>query len=81
IPLTLPDDALIGDPQVFDFAVSECVVLLGDVNLDGIIDLLDVSPFVHLLTNGDFQAEADINQDNFVDLLDVAPFVNLLSGV
>lgn len=55
-------------------------VLLGDVNLDGQVNLLDVQPFVDLLTTGIFQAEADINQDGVVDLLDVAPFVDLLSG-
>ena len=55
-------------------------LLIGDVNGDGSIDLLDVSPFVDLLTNGGFQAAADINQDGIVDLLDVAPFVDLLTG-
>ena len=53
-------------------------VLLGDVNLDGIVDFLDVAPFVDLLIDGDFQAEADINQDGVVDLLDVGPLVDLL---
>ena len=54
--------------------------LLGDVNQDGSVDLLDVQPFVDLLTDGGFQVEADINGDGLVDLLDVAPFVELLSG-
>ena len=54
--------------------------LLGDVNCDGFVDLLDVAPFVDLLTEGIFEPKADINQDGFVDLLDVAPFVDLLSG-
>lgn len=52
---------------------------LGDINQDGNIDLLDVAPFVELLTNGKFQEEADINQDGVLDLLDVAPFVELLT--
>ena len=56
------------------------VILLGDVNLDGAVNLLDVSAFVDLLSRGDFQAEADINQDGVVNLLDVAPFVDLLTG-
>ena len=30
-------------------------VLIGDVNLDGIIDLLDVSPFVGLIATMGFQ--------------------------
>ena len=54
--------------------------LLGDVNCDGAVDLLDVGPFVDLLTAGDFSAKADINGDGAVDLLDVGPFVDLLAG-
>ena len=50
----------------------------GDVNRDGEVDLLDVSPFVDLLSIGCFQAEADVNGDGDVNLLDVAPFVSLL---
>ena len=55
-------------------------VLLGDVNMDGVVDLLDVTPFVELLTAGGYLPEADINQDGVLDLLDVTPFVELLSG-
>ena len=55
-------------------------ILIGDVNLDGEVNLLDVGPFVQVLTNGGFQSEADINQDGSVDLLDVGPFVQLLSN-
>lgn len=56
------------------------MVLLGDVNLDGVVNLLDVAPFVTLITNTIFQAEADINQDEVVNLLDVAPFVDIITG-
>ena len=55
-------------------------VLLGDVNQDGAVDLLDVTPFVELLTSGQFLEQADINQDGEVDLLDVQPFVELLAS-
>ena len=55
-------------------------VLLGDVNLDGVVNLLDVQPFVSLIATGGFQLEADINKDGFVNLLDVSPFVQLLIG-
>jgi uncharacterized membrane protein len=54
--------------------------ILGDVNGDGVVNLLDVQPFVVLLTTGGFQIEADINMDGVVDLLDVAGFVVLLTG-
>ena len=55
-------------------------VLLGDVNLDGVVNLLDVRPFIEILTNNQFQVEADINQDGNVDLLDVQPFADLITG-
>ena len=54
--------------------------LLGDVNLDGAVNLLDVDPFISVLTSGEFQAEADINLDGSVDLIDVAPFLDLLGN-
>lgn len=53
-------------------------VLLGDVNGDGSVDLLDVSPFVDAILSGEFIAAADINGDGVVDLLDVEPFVQLI---
>ena len=54
--------------------------ILGDVNQDGAVNLLDVQPFVELLSSGDFQVEADTNGDGAVNLLDVASFIDLLSS-
>lgn len=56
------------------------VVLLGDVNMDGIVNLLDVGPFINALTTGTFILEADIDQNGSVDLLDVGPFVDILTN-
>lgn len=53
-------------------------VLLGDVNLDGVVDMDDVNPFVQVIINGPYQEEADVNQDGAVDLRDVMPFIKLL---
>ncbi|MEM9410018.1 MAG: dockerin type I domain-containing protein, partial [Planctomycetota bacterium] len=55
-------------------------VIVGDVNCDGVVDLLDVAPFVDLISSGGFSEKADINGDGLVDLLDVQPFVMILSG-
>ena len=52
---------------------------LGDINRDGELNLLDVSPFIHLLVDGEFQEEADVNGDGKANLLDVPFFVELLS--
>ena len=54
--------------------------LLGDVNQDGTVNLLDVSPFVDRISNGEYQQEADTNLDGHVNLLDIEPFVDLLNN-
>ena len=55
-------------------------VLLGDVNTDGVVDFLDISPFIVVLSGGGFQEEADIDQNGVVDFLDISPFIQILSG-
>ncbi|MEM9411889.1 MAG: dockerin type I domain-containing protein [Planctomycetota bacterium] len=55
-------------------------VLKGDVNGDGLINLLDVSPFVDAISAGVYVPAADVNCDGIVNLLDVDPFITLLNG-
>ena len=55
-------------------------VVLGDVNLDGAVNLSDVNPFVDVLATGEYQAEADVNCDGEVNLSDVNVLVDLLSS-
>ena len=56
-------------------------ILLGDANLDGFVNFLDISPFISILSGGTgFLAEADINQDGTVNFLDIAPFIGILSS-
>lgn len=69
--------------QAFAFNLTgqiDLTMLLGDVNCDGVVDLLDVTPFVDAISTGVFDSKADVNRDGVVDLLDVGPFVALLSG-
>lgn len=54
--------------------------LLGDINLDGSVNFLDISPLIAFLSSGESQAEADCNQDGFVNFSDIAPFIAILSG-
>lgn len=54
--------------------------LVGDVNCDGVVDLLDVAPFVEAVSNSELDSKADIDGSGADDLLDVAPFVDLLIG-
>ena len=55
-------------------------VVVGDVNNDGIINLLDVGPFVDAISSGEFVDEADTNRDGVVNLLDITLMITLLSG-
>ena len=55
-------------------------MLVGDVNCDGLVDLLDVAPFILAISGSEYVEKADINRDGTVDLLDVEPFVDVLSG-
>ncbi len=66
--------------NIMVFSIVGDPLILGDINCDGSVDLLDVQPFVDLLASGAFSDKADMNQDGSVDLLDVGPFVAALAG-
>jgi hypothetical protein len=73
--------AWFGEELVVPITVVLESVLLGDVNLDGDVNGLDVDLFVACLLAGGNQAEADMNEDGWVNGLDVAPFVEaIISG-
>ena len=58
----------------------ESLLLLGDVNQDGMVDFLDIPSFIGVVTAGGTQAEADIDQNGFVDFLDIPLFIDILTG-
>ena len=62
------------------FTAVNSPVLLGDVNRDGVVDFLDISPFIAVLALNGFQAEADTNEDGEVNFLDIAPFIFFLAS-
>ena len=55
-------------------------ILLGDINCDGAVNLLDVQPFVELLSSGEFNAKGDFDGDGINTLLDVSGFIAALGG-
>jgi len=54
-------------------------VLLTDVNLEGVVDFLDISPFIEFLSSRAFQAEADIDQDGVVTFSNITPLIAILA--
>ena len=73
------------DDDFFDLDATVTVtlvspVILGDVNQDSVVNFLDITPFIGVLSAGGFQSEADIDQNDVVNFLDITPFVEILSG-
>ena len=71
---------LVANPGFESEGLSWSIRLLGDVNLDGTVSFLDISPFIAVLSAGDYQFEADVNRDGSVDFLDISPFIALLQN-
>ena len=53
-------------------------VLLGDCNLDGVVDFLDIPSFIEILRSGGFLEQADCNLDDVVNFLDIPSFIDIL---
>ncbi|MEM7454566.1 MAG: dockerin type I domain-containing protein [Planctomycetota bacterium] len=75
-------ECLPGEPVAWETVIGTFeIFLLGDVNCDGEVNLLDVQPFVDILTGqAPYTQKADFDKDGAVTLLDVQPFVDLVSG-
>ena len=81
------DDLIVGAPsggdnnggyaRVFVSQVSR--VLLGDINLDGVVNFLDIPFFIQFFSTRNFQPEGDINGDGVIDFLDIPLFIEILA--
>ena len=64
---------------VFDFAEETNFTILGDINVDGIINILDVILIVNIILGiNDFDALADLNGDGNINILDIVALVNII---
>jgi hypothetical protein len=67
-----------------NFATSCCVGVTGDVNVNGSVNLADLSGLVSFLTGGGYvppcQGEADINASGTINLADLSALVSFLTG-
>ncbi|MDB2687681.1 hypothetical protein N9Y42_10765 [Mariniblastus sp.] len=55
-------------------------VILGDCNLNGVVNFDDIAPFITILSTGGFLNQADTNQDDVVDFDDIASFIEILAA-
>ena len=86
--LTLAVGAQSFDDSGFDrglvraFDLEPLFVIHADVNLDGIVNFLDIAPFISVLASEGSPAEeaaADCNMDGVVSFLDISPFIMALT--
>ena len=59
-------------------ASNASTVLLGDVNLDGVVDFSDIPAFITTLQSGIFQVEADADENRIVNFADIPAFIAIL---
>ena len=52
--------------------------VIGDINEDNNIDVLDIVLTVNIVFNNDYNFSADLNQDNYVNIQDIVLLVNLI---
>jgi len=50
----------------------------GDLNGDGVIDILDIIALVNMILNGEYSIVADLNEDGVVNILDIIIYVNII---
>tara|TARA_B110000438_G_scaffold200007_1_gene191560 strand:- start:1434 stop:2225 length:792 start_codon:yes stop_codon:yes gene_type:complete len=68
----------IGGASQISFIISENQ-LIGDINLDNTVNVVDIVVIVNLILSGDNSNElADINNDGQIDVVDIVQLVNLI---
>ena len=72
-------------PDHHEYAVKELVFpvslgssLNGDVNVDGVVNILDVVLLVNMVLSDEYNASADINNDGVINILDIVALVNMI---
>ena len=67
--------------QKYGYDYFDSISLLGDLNDDGIINILDIISTVNIVLGTDeYNSNADMNQDGTVNVLDIVTLVNIILG-
>ena len=59
---------------------QSCMGILGDMNGDSIINILDAIELVNFILSSEYHGIADINSDNALDVLDIILIINIILG-
>jgi len=69
-----------GKPNGFAIRCIADDYILGDINEDEIINVLDIVLTINIILSNEYNVIADINEDGSVDVLDVVIMVDILLG-
>ena len=90
--VTAPEGASVGTHFVVDAGGSDSVIggewvvierttrIRGDVNLDGVVDIADVTAVLTAMANGSHDPQYRVNDDEAVDIADVTAILTIMAG-
>ena len=65
--------------QAFNFLYDQLQLNeIGDLNSDGLLDVLDIVIMVNLILNEEYIENADVNNDSFINVLDIILLLDLI---
>ena len=76
------NNSMIARAQKYGYDYFNSTSISGDINEDGIINILDVILTVNIVLNGsEFSSNADLNSDGIINILDIVSLVNIILGI
>ena len=67
-----------GEYEINNSFCEEVNFMLGDVNNDGSLNVLDIVLIVDLILNSEYDEHSDVNQDGILNILDIVTLVNII---
>ena len=52
--------------------------IIGDINDDGAVNILDIVQLANMILSNEYQESADINSDGILNILDIVQLVNII---
>ena len=52
--------------------------LIGDMNADGLVNILDIVQLVNLVLINEYEDVSDLNEDGIINVLDIVQIVNII---
>jgi uncharacterized protein (TIGR02145 family) len=69
-----------GKPNGFSIRCVTDDYILGDINGDEILNVLDIVLMINMILSNEYSVVADVNEDGSINILDVVLMVNILVG-